>query len=202
MGSWDQTDKVGRWYAAVRRGITPRGTLFEAKRGRDRTDPAGMGRPRSTQAFTLVELIVIIVVLAILAGAAIPRYYDYSQKAKVTATAATWKMMTHALNQYMMMNNDATPPNVQDAQMPPQLVPYFINEDFKKTPPIGGMWDYDEWSGYNGGGVGMRASISITQSPAPQSTFQQIDAMVDDGNINTGMMFYLNSYPRYTWKVR
>lgn len=161
---------------------------------------SGMGLYR--RAFTLIELIVIIVVLAILSGVAIPKYVDYSHRAKVTATAATWKMMTRAVNQYMMMNNNIAPPNVNDAMMPPQLIPYFTNEDFKATPPIGGMWDYDEWGNYNGGGVGMIVSISITQSPAPQSTFVDIDKMVDDGNINTGMLFYLNSYPRYTWKVR
>lgn len=156
----------------------------------------------AARAFTLIELIVIIIVLAVLAGVAIPKYVDYSQKAKVTATAATWKMMTRALNEYLIMNRDVPPPNVQDAEMPPQLVPYFTSEDFKLAPPIGGMWDYDEWGQFNGGGVSMSVSISLTQSPAPQSTFLEIDRMVDNGNINTGMLFYLNAYPRYTWKVR
>lgn len=152
--------------------------------------------------FTLIELIVIIVVLAILAGVAIPTYVDYSQRAKVTATAANWKMLTRAVNEYLLMNNDVPPPNVNDGIMPPQLRPYFMNEEVTKTPPIGGMWDYDEWGGYGGAGVGLIVSISITQSPAPASTFQQIDALVDDGNTSTGMLFYLNAYPRYTWRVR
>ncbi len=156
-----------------------------------------------TRGFTLVELIVIIVVLAVLGGVAIPKYIDFSQRAKVTATAATWKMLTRAVNEYMLMNGDVPPPNVNDGIMPAELKPYFSNDEIATRPPaIGGMWDYDEWSAYGWAGVGMRVSISVTQSPAPQSTFQQIDAMVDDGNINTGMMFYLSTYPRYTWKVR
>jgi prepilin-type N-terminal cleavage/methylation domain-containing protein len=153
--------------------------------------------------FTLIELIVIIVVLAVLGAVAIPKFVDVSQKAKVTATAGTWKMLTRAVNEYMMMNGDVPPPNVNDGIMPPELKPYFSNDEIATTPPpIGGMWDYDEWSAYGGGGAGLRVSVSLTQSSAPQSTFQQIDAMVDDGNVNTGMMFYLSSYPRYTWKVR
>lgn len=153
--------------------------------------------------FTLIELIVIIVVLAVLAGVAIPKYTDYSQRAKITATAATWKMFTRAVNEYMAFNEDIPPPNVNDAIMPPELKPYFSNDEIASSKPaIGGAWDYDEWGPFGGAGVGLRVSISITQSTAPQSTFQQIDAMVDDGNINTGMMFYLNSYPRYTWRVR
>lgn len=42
-----------------------------------------------TKAFTLVELIVVIVVLAILSGIAIPRYIDYSARAKESAARAT-----------------------------------------------------------------------------------------------------------------
>ncbi|HWB19154.1 MAG TPA: type II secretion system protein [Phycisphaerales bacterium] len=37
------------------------------------------------RAFTLIELIAVIVVLAILAGVALPKYFDYSTQAKVSA---------------------------------------------------------------------------------------------------------------------
>lgn len=38
------------------------------------------------QGFTLIELIAVIVVLAILAGVALPKYFDYSNQAKDSAT--------------------------------------------------------------------------------------------------------------------
>ena len=38
------------------------------------------------RAFTLIELIVVIVVLAILSGVAIPKYFDYASNAKQSAT--------------------------------------------------------------------------------------------------------------------
>lgn len=37
------------------------------------------------RAFTLVELIAVMVVLAVLAGVAIPKYFDYADRAKATA---------------------------------------------------------------------------------------------------------------------
>jgi len=46
-------------------------------------------RPRTARAFTLVELLAVIVVLAILASVAIPKYFDYTAKAKESATKAT-----------------------------------------------------------------------------------------------------------------
>lgn len=40
---------------------------------------------RTRRAFTLIELIAVIVVLAILSGVALPRFFDYSAKAKESA---------------------------------------------------------------------------------------------------------------------
>src|SRR5579862_6352154 len=42
-----------------------------------------------SRAFTLIELIVIIVVLAILSGVAIPKYIDYTANAKASSAKAT-----------------------------------------------------------------------------------------------------------------
>lgn len=44
---------------------------------------------RTRRAFTLIELIAVIIVLAILAGVAVPKYFDYSTKAKESAAKAT-----------------------------------------------------------------------------------------------------------------
>ena len=41
------------------------------------------------QGFTLIELIMVIVVLAILAGVALPKYFDYSTSAKSSACKGT-----------------------------------------------------------------------------------------------------------------
>lgn len=162
----------------------------------------GLARDARVRGFTLVELIAIIVVLAILSGVAIPKVLNLRTRAMVSSTARSWKVLERAVNQYMMDNGNVPPPNVNDALMPPELNAYLSNSDFTRTPPTGGMWDYDEWSAFGGAGVGLSVSVSITQSPEPSSTFQQIDAVVDDGNLATGMVFFLNAYPRYTWKVR
>lgn len=157
---------------------------------------------RPSRGFTLIELIAVIVVLSLLAVVAIPRVLDWRTRAQVTSTAASWKVLTRAVGQYMMDHRETAPPNVNDGLMPPQLDPYLSNSDFTRSPSVGGFWDYDEWSAYGGGGAGLTVSVSITMSPAPQSTFQLIDRAVDDGNLNTGAVFFLTSYPRYTWRVK
>lgn len=68
---------------------------------------------RSSQAhsgFTLIELIVVIVVLAILSGAAIVRYYDMAGSARTSADMGSLAGINEALNQKYLDNrmNSAT----------------------------------------------------------------------------------------------
>lgn len=51
-------------------------------------------------AFTLVELIVVIVVLAILSGVAIPKYFDYAARARESACKATLGAVRSAVANY------------------------------------------------------------------------------------------------------
>lgn len=77
------------------------------------------------RAFTLVELIVVIVVLAILSGAALVRYYDYSDKAKESADTGALGAINEALNQrYLAHRLHASPQSdwiTQPAHVAPAL---------------------------------------------------------------------------------
>lgn len=160
----------------------------------------GLSIPRvdrgNVSGFTLIELIVIIVVLAILAGVATPIYLDYSMKTKVAVTANNWKLLSRAVYSYIIDRGDF-PSNVSDGIMPPEMRPYLTDDEFTKKPAIGGMWDYDDWRTYTGNWV----SVSLTQSNQPTTVFQQIDKLIDDGDVNTGRLFYYGAYTRYTFKV-
>ena len=51
-------------------------------------------------AFTLVELIVVIVILAVLSGVAIPKYFNYRDKARESTAAANRAALSTAINQW------------------------------------------------------------------------------------------------------
>jgi prepilin-type N-terminal cleavage/methylation domain-containing protein len=85
---------AGVWHLADSRGVISVGSNSRALGG-----------------FTLVELIAVIVVLAILAGVAIPRYLDHSQRARATATAATVKVIVRAAYSYQRDHGVLPGPN-------------------------------------------------------------------------------------------
>mgnify|MGYP000092791574 CR=1 FL=1 len=57
-------------------------------------------RSVTSRAFTLIELIAVIVVLAILAGVAVPRYFDYTDRAKASALQGTLGNVRSALQNF------------------------------------------------------------------------------------------------------
>lgn len=64
----------------------------------------------SRSAFTLIELIAVIVVLAILSGIALPRYFDYAARARAAATqGALGGMRTAIANFFVNSSFNGTP---------------------------------------------------------------------------------------------
>ena len=137
-----------------------------------------MGR----RAFTLVELIAVIVVLAILAGVAIPKYFDFRERALVTATAAQFKVLQRAGQQYFYQNG-AWPVDWPLGEFPPMFAP-FVDDSFIKSPPaIGGTWDFNIY----GPATALRPNWSAHNSTVTDSVLQKVDVIIDDGVITTGM---------------
>jgi prepilin-type N-terminal cleavage/methylation domain-containing protein len=133
--------------------------------------------------FTLVELIAVIVVLAVLAAVAVPRYFDYRDRAAVSATVGMWRSLNSAARAYYM-DLGAYPPDTSWT-LPTQLRPYFenarSNELFNGQSPIGGRWD---WNGVPHPVSGFCIGSFTSSTPAMLS----IDQIVDDGNLSTGQM--------------
>ncbi len=119
------------------------------------------------RAFTLIELVVVIVVLAILSGVAIPKYLDYSAKAKESAVKATLGAVRASIanwyaNQVVSTGTGAYPTLTQlqtNGVVMAEAIPgnpYTSNNSadisaatWSTTPPISGSagWNYDAAAG-------------------------------------------------------
>ncbi len=143
---------------------------------------AGSLTLRTRKAFTLVELIAVIVVLAILSAVAIPKYFDYSAKAKESAVKGTLGAVRSAIANFYAnaaVNGTAAFPTLVQIQTSGTVMQEDMpTNPYKSTPsnviaaavysasapPVSGTngWNYDAsagkfWANSNTTGVAENA---------------------------------------------
>ena len=119
---------------------------------------ASTHRRRVPPGFTLVELIVIIVVLAILSGVAIPKYIDYTASAKSSTAKATLGAVRSALTNFFasscLTGTPAYPTLVQLQTIGTVMQEALPNNPYNSSgvigaavwaaaPPVGGVNGYN-----------------------------------------------------------
>jgi prepilin-type N-terminal cleavage/methylation domain-containing protein len=158
------------------------------------------GSEPTARGFTLVELIAVIVVLAILAAVAVPRYFDYASRARTASIVRTFKVFDRAMWSYAR-DVGGFPGDVGWNSIPIGLSRYIEPQTLgasSSTPtPVGGVWDWN-----NGGAMGPPgvANFNLFQ-PAPSNPVTLtnaerifIDATCDDGDLSTGRMRFLSNW--------
>ena len=119
----------------------------------------------ASRAFTLIELIAVVVVLAILSGVALPRFFDYSAKAKESACRGALGGVRTALTEFYSnsaLHGSPIYPTIAQLRTPGAVLPETVaqnpyNGDNRiqaasragATPPVSGNrgWCYDETTG-------------------------------------------------------
>lgn len=159
------------------------------------TDECLLVRPgRREPAFTLVELIAVIVVLAILAGVAIPKYFDHSRKATTVRLITNFKTLARGYLSYYRDNGVWPPDNDGSTYLG---VPFYANKYFENNlwevpPSIGGKWNWN--TGLAGNNASTPADVCIysvgSPSSATQAIMTDVDAALDDGNLSTGLFVW------------
>lgn len=132
--------------------------------------------------FTLVELLIVVVILAILAAVVIPQMNSEADEARRTQfvqsllTIATAGQSANALNGYHL--EDASCGN-----LPLELQPFLKANDWAKATPLGGRWDSEQ----NLQGVASAVGVHFHGGSAPpDSEMVEVDEMFDDGSLTTG----------------
>lgn len=137
-------------------------------------------------AFSLVELLIVIVVIGILAAVVIPNTIMAGDTARVTATAQDLRAIESAVVAYKNKNG-RWPRDVARAVLPVEIAEYFTKSDpFGKTVPLGGVYDYDGATSSRGPRISIRGS---TGNPIPNdATTLELDEEMDDGVLTTGRL--------------
>jgi general secretion pathway protein G len=131
-------------------------------------------------AFTLVEVMVVVLIIGLLAAIALPNFVRASQNAQNSRFASDLRVATEAFMQYNL-DTRRYPLDRNPGIVPPEMAGYLARRiEWTKRTPIGGQWDWDY------GVFGVRAGVSVYQPTASSSQLRRLDRMIDDGNLATG----------------
>ena len=137
----------------------------------------------SSRAFTLVEIMIVVVIIGLLAALAIPAF-QRAQRASQNARAINdFRVFSQAFEIYNTQNG-SWPLNVGPGVIPTSPVP--MNADFRavtwqSVTVLGGRWNWD-----NSVSTGGTAGISISSYTCDDAQLAEIDAKIDDGDLTTG----------------
>ena len=122
---------------------------------------------------------VVVVVLGLLAALAIPAMQRHQRRVQNTTFINDLRVLRDAIEVYTLEKGRY--PRDGNAGFPPELNPLFPPERWSKPTPVGGKWDWDFKQ------FGCTAGISVYQPTAGVEQLQEIDRMIDDGNLGTGI---------------
>jgi prepilin-type N-terminal cleavage/methylation domain-containing protein len=135
---------------------------------------------RRTAAFTLVEIMIVVAIIALLAAIALPSFLRARQQAQNTKFISALRVATDAI-QMFAMEHHRYPADVNRGIIPPRMATYLDQSvNWTGRTPLGGQWDWD----FNVFGV--RAAICLVDPSATIEQLLEVDRRYDDGNLQTG----------------
>ena len=139
------------------------------------------------RAYTLVEIMVVVVIIGLLAAAGIPTYRHLTMRAKVTALENDLRQFSTAIQTFTTQNGHW--PADGDPQVVPPELANTLPANFAAVSPIGGVykWNYD----VSADGITAKAAIIVQTAPGnPVSDdlelLTMLDKQMDDGDLTTG----------------
>lgn len=144
---------------------------------------------RRRRAFTLVEVMVVVVIIGFLAAAGIPSYRHLTMRSKVTALENDLRQFATVVQAYTLQNGH-WPADGNPQEVPPELV-NSLPSNFISISPIGGVykWNYD----VSADGITAKAAVIVqTFSGSVISDDEEmltiLDKQMDDGNLTSGLI--------------
>ena len=132
-------------------------------------------------AFTLIEVLIVVVILGLLASIVLPNFTTSTTKTRETTFIRSLVSFQIATQTFQARRSD----------FPPQAAPGVIPEEFKsflpagawsQDTPIGGQWDIDRTDA----GVTFAIGVHFGSVNPPLDRLTTIDELMDDGDLTTG----------------
>ena len=145
-----------------------------------KSSPTSPRHSRLRRAFTLVEIMIVVVIIGLLAAIALPASMRVRQSAQNKRYASDLRTFSQAFETFAV-SNGGWPPNTPSGVVPPGMSGLLRDQTWNGVNSVGGRWNWD----FNNFGV--IAAISSTGVTASDAQMANVDAHLDDGNLTTGL---------------
>ena len=148
---------------------------------------SSLGPPRHRlAAFTLVEIMVVVVIIGLLAAIAIPAFQRVQQSSQNTRFISDLRTFAQGFETYATKNG-GWPANAGTGVVPAGMSGEIKDASWTTLKnSVGGRWNWD----FNNNGI--TASISCVNATASDAQMTAIDAKIDDGDLTTGSFQKIN----------
>jgi type IV pilus assembly protein PilA len=131
-------------------------------------------RPLHDSAFTLVEIMIVVVIIGLLAAMAIPAFQRSRLNSQAARIANDFRQFEAAFQRYNLENGGW--PAAAGAGVVPTGMSQYLPAAYTAVSPIGGNYS---WSGTSG-------IVRLTGGYTDDNVMRRVDAILDDGNLATG----------------
>jgi prepilin-type N-terminal cleavage/methylation domain-containing protein len=138
---------------------------------------SGIRAPRksSPAAFTLVEIMVVVVIIGLLAAMAIPAFQRSRERSLAARITNDFRQYDSAFQRFSMENGQPPAAPAAGGTIPAGMAGY-LPAAYTQGSVMGGSY---VWSGPS-------AYVVLVNSTATDAIMQQVDAALDDGVLTTG----------------
>ncbi|MEO1583245.1 MAG: prepilin-type N-terminal cleavage/methylation domain-containing protein [Planctomycetota bacterium] len=138
---------------------------------------------RARRAFTLVEILIVVVILGILAAVVVPSFANAVEPSRHSAFATSMRAFAQAM-QFYRAENGAWPEDGTSGEAPAGTEDLLDIDAFESITPIGGVWDTESDPAGLGYGVGV---VFNGEGESRDSEYMLlIDELIDDGDLTSG----------------
>lgn len=146
-------------------------------------------RNRGRAGMTIVEIMIVVTIIGILAVLAIPQVQRARMRSQNTAFLNDLRLLSDGALSYFSFTHGGLPPDSAPGVLPPEILECLPKRfDWAAPTSIGGQWDWQRGAAPTDKVDGIcYAGIAVSQPARTQPELAAIDAMIDDGNLSTGM---------------
>ena len=133
-------------------------------------------------AFTLVEILIVVVILGILAAIVVPRFTGATEDARIGAFIASLKTYADAC-EYYNAREGRYPVDGGSGSVPAGMETYVDEDEWTAGTPMGGVWDTE----YLDSGVSSAVGVHFNDGTNPgDAVMLLVDERFDNGDLDTG----------------